>query len=161
MRRRPLDIANLRRALSCAVVAVVVLANPASADTAFLRALLEKKTATFADACRVVTILHSRKRESATFEQDVAHLGQAGILPARWEVRADKPVDRGELSSMLCKALGIKGGLSMRVLGPTRRYAFRECVFLKLLPAGSQHQYLTGADLIAVVGLTEEYLRVR
>ena len=159
--RHTLDVPNLKRMLAGAAVVVVCLAKPAHADTAFLRVLLEKKVASFADACRVMVILHTKNRETATFEQDVAHLRQAGILPTKWEVAADRPVDRGQLSCMLCKALGIKGGLTMRVLGPTQRYAFQECVFLKLLPDGPQHEYLTGADLIAVVGLTEQYLRSR
>ena len=160
MRRLP-NTPRLGRALAVAALVAAVLAASASADTAFLRVLLEKKRATFADACRVVVILHTKNLESATFEQDVAHLRQAGILPNKWQITADQPVDRGELSSLLCKALDIKGGLTMRVLGPARRYAFRECVFLKLLPHGHQHEYLTGEDLIAVVGLTEKYLRSR
>jgi len=44
-------------------------------------------------------------------------------------------------------------------MGSTRRYAFRECVFHKLLPQGHQQQYLSGEEMVAVIGLAEEYLR--
>ena len=140
---------------------VTSLCKPVCGGTSFARALLEKPTATFADACRVMVILHTRSQKPATFAEDALLLREAGILPLNWRATTDKPINRRELSYLLCKTLGIKGGIIMRVFGVSRRYAFRECVHLRLLPQGHEHQYLTGEELVALVGLVEAYIRRR
>lgn len=145
----------------CFLVLLASPCGPVCAGTAFVRTLLEKPTATFADVCRVVVIMHTRSQKPASFMDDAVLLREVGLLPLNWRATADKPIDRGEVSYLLCKTLDIKGGLIMRVFGVSRRYAFRECVHLRLLPQGHQHQYLTGEELVALVGLVEEYLRRR
>ena len=145
----------------CFLLLLASPCEPVRAGTSFVRTLLEKPTATFADACRVVVILHTRRQKPASFAEDALLLREAGILPMGWRATPDKPIDRGEVSYLLCKTLGIKGGLIMRAFGVSRRYAFRECTHLRLLPQGHQHQYLTGEELVALVGLVEEYMRRR
>ncbi len=145
-------------AFAVPLVCITVLA-PASADPAFFRTLLDKKKATVSDAARVMVILHTKNRNPATFQQDLQTLRQAGIVPKRWKWTADKPVTCGEVAYMLCKVLGIKGGLTMRVTGITQRYAFRECSFRKLIPPTHQSKHLTGEELVAITAKAERYMR--
>ncbi len=152
---------TITRRFALTSLALAALASAARADTSFFRSLLDKPRATAADAFRVMVILRTRSLQPATFQQDVQTLRKAGILPAKWRWAADKPVTCGEVSYLLCKTLGIKGGLTMRIFGPSRRYAFRECEFLKLVPEGHQGKYLTGEELVAIAGLAEQYLRDR
>ena len=158
MRRRRVRLGRM----ALGMVGGLFLAGLAEAEAgaaAFVRTLLDKEVATFSDACRLMVVLHTKQGKAATFEDDLAQLRRVGIAAASWRIRQDEPVTRGHVCYMLCKTLGIKGGLTMRVMGPTRRYAFRECVFLKLLPQGHQQQYLSGEEMVAVIGLAEEYLR--
>jgi hypothetical protein len=39
----------------------------------------------------------------------------------------------------------------MRIFGINRRYALRECVFLRLIQGGTTDEYVTGRELIDVV----------
>jgi len=59
----------------------------------------------------------------------------------------------------LVRALSIKGGLTMRVLGPTPRYAVRELQGQGLLPPSSPQQFLSGAELLGIIGRAEDYQR--
>ena len=132
---------------------------PAGADTAFVRALLEKDRATVADACRLVAVLHTKDRGDATFEQDLATLREAEIVSKKWTWTKDQPITCGEMGYMLCKTLGIKGGLTTRMFGMSKRYAFRECAFRKLLPPAHESRHLTGKELIAAAALAEQHMR--
>ena len=143
----------------CLAAVACAAATASAADTSFFRALLEKDRASVEDAARVVAVLHSRSRDHATFAQDLAYLRKAGIVPAKWRWSEHKPVTCAELAYMLCKALGVKGGLTMRMFGVSKRYAYRQCVFSELLPVEHQGKYLTGQELVAVAGVAEEYLR--
>ena len=58
---------------------------------------------------------------------------------------------------LVCQALGIKGGLSMRMFGPSERYCYKEAVFLKLVPAGNQRRLISGAELLAVFDRCSRY----
>ncbi len=123
--------------------------------TAYLRRVYEKDRAGFGDACRAVLSLVKDEHSDDDFAAVQKELESRGIVEAGWELGEAAPVDRGTLSYMLCKALGIKGGLTMGVFGTSRRYALRECVYLGLIPGGSTGQYLSGRELIDVLGNAE------
>ncbi len=46
----------------------------------------------------------------------------------------------------------------MRLLGPSPRYCTRELVFLGILPPRTEHQSLSGLELMDVVGRLEDRL---
>jgi len=144
--------------LACACLAALV-SGAAHADTSFFRALLKKDTATFADACRIMAMLHTKSRDAADFKDDLRLLRKAGVVPVKLMKPKDGSVTVGELSFMLCKTLGIKGGLTMRVFGVSKRYAYRECVYLGLVPNVSPRRYISGEELVGIAGLAEEYMR--
>jgi hypothetical protein len=52
---------------------------------------------------------------------------------------------------MVCQALEIKGGVTMRLFGINRRYALRECIHLRLIASGTTDEYVTGRELIDVI----------
>jgi len=138
---------------------IALVAGSAHADTSFFRSLLKKDRATFADACRIMAMLHSKSRDAAGFKQDLRVLRKAGVAPVKIMKPKGEPVTVGEVSFMLCKTLGIKGGLTMRVFGTSKRYAYRECVHLGLVPNVSQRRYVSGEELVGIAGLAEEYMR--
>ncbi len=155
----------LAAVLAAALAAVPLLGaqekaqEPAAREqrTAYLRRIFEKDRAGFGDACRAVLSLVQDEHTDADFEAVRKDLEARGIVEAGWDLRADSPLDRGTLAFMLCRALGIRGGLTMAVFGTSRRYALRECVHLGLLPGGTAGQYVSGRELIDALGNADLY----
>jgi hypothetical protein len=81
------------------------------------------------------------------------------MLPAGFDQQPDEAIERGTLAVALLKALDIKGGLMLRVLGPTPRYAVRELVFMELYPPSSPQQTFSGEEFLGIMGKIEDYQR--
>jgi hypothetical protein len=78
-------------------------------------------------------------------------LAGRGIVSSDWGLNEGSPVTKGTLAYMACKALDIKGGLTIRVFGMSRRYALREAQHLGLITGGTTDEYVTGRELIDVI----------
>ncbi len=120
-----------------------------SAELAFKLAF--KKWGTNAEACSMMLYLVECEDRGKTFEQKQQLLQSKGILPDDLDLSATEPVRKGTLALMLCRALDIKGGLFMRLVGGTR-YAYREAVYLELMQGGSEREYLTGPEVVDIMG---------
>jgi hypothetical protein len=46
----------------------------------------------------------------------------------------------------ICRALDIKGGVNLHLLGPTPRYATRELMFVGIYPISSPRQTFSGTE---------------
>ena len=143
------------------MIALVLLATQAAPPaqekrTDFLRRVYEKDRATFADACRLVAGLAKDAPGEGDARKDAADLG---LVDPAWGLADAGPVDKGTVAYMLVKALGIKGGATMSIFGPSRRYAFRECVYLRLIKGGSAGEFMSGRELIDVLTNAEIYTR--
>ena len=68
------------------------------------------------------------------------------------------PLRRGLLAYMIYKALGIKGGLTLRLLGPNQRYAHKELVYRGLMVSGSSAEFITGEELVYVFVKATDFL---
>jgi hypothetical protein len=131
--------------------------DPQEKRTDAVRRLYEKDRAGAGDACRLILALVKDAPAEGDFEAVRKEAVERGLLDAGWELAENAPVTKGTVAYMLVKALGIKGGLTMSVLGPTRRYAFRECVYLRLISGGTPGEYMTGRELIDVLSAAELY----
>jgi hypothetical protein len=47
-----------------------------------------------------------------------------------------------------CLIMDVKGGLTMRLVGPVPRYATKELVFMEILPLRTENQVLTGSEFV-------------
>jgi hypothetical protein len=81
------------------------------------------------------------------------------MIPRGFNHPAEQAVDRGTLAVAILKALNIKGGLTLRVFGPTPRYAVRELVFMELYPPSSPNQTFSGTEFLGIIGKLEDYQR--
>jgi hypothetical protein len=81
------------------------------------------------------------------------------MLPKGFNQPAEQAVQRGTLAVAILRALNIKGGLTLLVLGPTPRYAVRELVFMDLYPPSSPNQTFSGAEYLGIIGKVEDYQR--
>lgn len=65
-----------------------------------------------------------------------------------WNAPADESATVGWMAVAGCRIAGVKGGLSMRLFGPTPRYATRELVFMGVLPLRTDNQSLSGSEFL-------------
>ncbi len=146
--------------------------------------LSEKGVATYEDGCRAVSHFTDVVSENLTFDELVLALKEKGIVGRGWKHKAEKPLTRGELAAMECRVLKIRGGLAMRAIDTTRRFAGFVCRKLKindsftapdigayrryahlefldngLMPAGHKTKYVTGHDLLASMYRVEQYIK--
>jgi len=87
----------------------------------------------------------------------VASLRARNMLPVGFAESADHAVERGTVAVALVRGLSIKGGLTMRVLGPTPRYAVRELQFLDIYPPSSPNQTFKGSEFLSILSKAEEF----
>jgi hypothetical protein len=119
--------------------------------TAYLRRIFERDRATYGDACRAVLSLLKDEHTDADFAVISGDLAGRGIVSSDWNLQETSLLTKGTLAYMLCQALEIKGGLTMRLFGSSRRYALRECQHKGLIVAGVMDEYVTGRELLDVL----------
>lgn len=122
--------------------------DPRESRTAHLRRMYATDRCTYGDGLRAIAGLVNDAPVEGDF---VAGLKEKGIVPASWNDAADSKLTKGTLAYLLCKALDIKGGATMRITGTSRRYALRECIYVGLMAVGSTDEYVSGRELLDVM----------
>ena len=90
----------------------------------------------------------------------VAVLKERGWLHEGFDGQANEAVSRGTLAVVLASRLEIDGGVMMRLLGPTPRYATRELSYMGIFPPSSPNQTFSGNEILGIIGRVEDYERV-
>ncbi len=155
-----------------------------SAEGNIYRDLIEKGVATYEDGCRAISCFTDVDEKNLAFDELVSALKEKGIIGKRWKHKAEKPLTRGEIAYMECKVLKISGGLTMRTIDTTKRfagfvckklkindsltvpdvgmykrYAYKESQHMGIIPAGHKRKYVTGHDLLASLYRIEQYIK--
>ena len=81
------------------------------------------------------------------------------MLPGGFDEPADHAIERGTLAVALVRALSIRGGVTMSVLGPSPRYAVRELQYLDIYPVSSPNQTFKGSEFLSILSRAEDYQR--
>ena len=133
------------------------------ADNAFFRVLAAKPNATMEDAVKAVYMLKVEESpaEKMTFTEICDILLQKRLIRASYAKDPSRLVNRGQMAYMICRALGIKGGLTMRIFGVSERYGYRECVYLGLLPAGTRVDRISGSEMLGILAQAVDYQEKR
>ena len=139
-------------------LAVLAQQEPPKAEkrSDFLRRLYEKDRAGFADAVRLAVGLAKDAPVDGDARAEAAGLG---LIDPAWDLADAAPVTKGTVAYMLCRALNIKGGVTIAIFGLSRRYAFRELIFLKIMKGGADSEFVTGRELLDVLTNAELYKR--
>ena len=116
--------------------------------TAHLRRMFATDRCTYGDAVRSVAGLAAGEHVEGEHAAVLAGLVEKDIVPKDWKLAEESKLTKGTLAFLLCRTLAIKGGLTMRLTGTSRRYALRECAFLGIMTAGSTDEYVSGRELI-------------
>ncbi|MEX0774137.1 MAG: hypothetical protein WD042_00340 [Phycisphaeraceae bacterium] len=99
-----------------------------------------------------------------SYEGRVEVLRQRDMLPGGFDEPANLAVKRGTMAVALVKYLGIKGGLTMRLIpgaDHSPRYTLRELVDKNLMPPSAPHQTFSGMDYVMIIARIEDYQRYR
>lgn len=95
------------------------------------------------------------------YDSRVQLLRERNMLPNHFNQPADQAVQRGTLAVAMVRALQIRGGVMLTLLGSSSpRYAIRDLEYQNLLPSSSPHQTLSGTEFVGVIGRMEDYLRI-
>ena len=109
------------------------------------------------DAFHALLLYLDGRDPSVTYADRVAALKGRHLLPADFAGAADDAVDRGTLAVAVDGFLHIDGGLTMRLTGPSPRYALRAAVDRGLFPPSSPNQGISGGAFVGVMQRAEEY----
>jgi hypothetical protein len=129
----------------------------ATADAAFIRDMMEKKEATLADGCRAVYYFSGGDENEQDIDKIVAYLLKMKYIKKSYPNKLDRRFRRGQFAYMLCRVLDIKGGLTMRIIGTTERYALRELIYMDMMPRVNQAKYVSGIEILGVLSRAERY----
>ena len=150
----------MRKKAFVIILAATWLALSASqsfADKQFLREMAGKEEITLADGCRAIYCFVGGDENEKNIDTILADLLERKCIKKNYQGKAERKLTRGQFAYMLCRALDIRGGLTMMVIGTTERYALRECIFRELMPDVNQGKYVTGLELLGVLSRAEKY----
>src|SRR5690606_23550054 len=101
----------------------------------FLSQLESVPVVTNDDALHALFLFERGEDPFETYEQRVEEARRLGWLPLRDAAPpAQESARIGTVSVAIARITRLKGGLTMRIVGPTPRAATRELVFLGVLP---------------------------
>jgi hypothetical protein len=123
----------------------------------FLHTLADRNIASNDEAFHALILFLDGNDPAADYPTRVAALRARSMLPAGFAEGGDQAVERGTVAVALVRALSIKGGLTMRVLGPSPRYAVRELQFMDIFPPSSPNQTFKGSEVLSILTKAEEY----
>ena len=91
---------------------------------------------------------------------DLAAMRERGIISRAISetAAAGALLDKGTAAYMFCQALGIKGGIWMRLFGQNPRYCLRELVFEGIMQASGIDELTSGAELVDMFTRAVDYL---
>jgi hypothetical protein len=100
--------------------------------------------------------------EAGSYERRVEVLKSRGWLRAGFDEPANLAMQRGTLAAAVCGILEVRGGVMMRLLGPTPRYATRELAAMGMIPANSSElQAITGLEYMGVISKAQDFMVLR
>ena len=141
----------------------ILEAHPGSMDDFdFWDALAEQPVVSNDDALHSLILVQDGTDPSPDFKARMALAARKGwLIGTRTPLQANESATVGLLSVAACDILGIKGGLTMRLLGPSPRYCTRELSSMGILPGLTPNEALTGLEFIAFVGNIEQRLELQ
>jgi hypothetical protein len=125
----------------------------------FLHTLADQPVTSNDDAFHGLLIFLDGSDAAATYEDRLQSLQSRGLIPNDFNAEANEAVSRGTLAVAIVKALNIRGGLLMSLLGPNPRYAVKELQYMDLFPPSSPNQTFSGTEFLGVIGKLEDYQR--
>lgn len=152
----------------CAGCQQARVAHPLTADAAgsdpasqmkFWHTLAERPVTSNDEAFHGLLLFLDSQDKAADYAGRVKTLSERRMLPGGFNGRADRAIERGTLALAVCRILELKGGLMLRIMPRSQRYALREVEFEGVFPASSTYQTFSGSEFLGIIGRLEDYHR--
>ncbi len=130
-----------------------------SQELDFLDALSRQVVVTNGDALHGLISFADGTDLSSTYSGRVEIAKRRGWLPSGWDRPAAESAQIGWMAVAACRILDVKGGMTMRLLGPTPRYATKELVFMDVLPLRTENQALSGQEFVDFLNRLNRFQR--
>ena len=130
---------------------------------AYLQSLLTQEVTTRYDLFRVVIILFGVEDQYRQTTDQIALLKEKNFLPTHpaRDYLLNAPLTKGFAAEVFCRALNIRGGLWMRLLGINERRALKELVFENIASGGNVLDKVSGRELVEMFIQAANYLAQR
>lgn len=121
-------------------------------DRMYFVELIMKKVTYHYDICKIISLLMEKENEYISLDAQIMLLKENHFLPSRLESEFDpqQPLRKGVAAYIFSKALGIKGGWSIRTFGLNERSAINELVYEGIMSTGNTREVLSGEELISI-----------
>jgi hypothetical protein len=129
----------------------------AASDMEFWHALPGRPAVANDEALHGLIMLDAGEDRMADYPARVEWARQRRWVGVEWSEPPDQAVQRGVVAVAVCRILAIEGGVMMRVLGPTPRYALRELVDLDIMADSSPQQTISGREFLGVITRAQDY----
>lgn len=122
-------------------------------DLLYFAELMLKRIAYRYDASKALVILMGVENQHIALDSQIHFFKKTNILPKRFGSEFDpmEPLRKGLTAYMFSKALGIKGGLILRLFGMNERYALKELVYQGMMSSGNVKDIVSGEELISIL----------
>ena len=130
-------------------------------DFEFWDALSKQSVVTNNDALHGLLLLADGSDDCETYECRYEAAVEKGWFEGSWGgmPAADASAKVGWMAVAGCRILEIDGGLTMRLFGDSPRYCSRELTFMRILPAVTENEALSGLEFTAYVDNIEDRQR--
>lgn len=139
---------------------VVDLPGMQQDELAYWEAIESRFVVSNNDALHALILLADGADDSVDYEARIAKARARGWVKGR-PGPANESAQIGIVAVGICQILEIKGGLTMRLFGPSPRYCTRELIFLELLPPRADTQAITGLELAELIGRASQVIEGR
>lgn len=125
-------------------------------SAAFLDRMSSQSYVTEAEAVEGIRLI-LQKEDKVSFAKAIDELQTAGIVSDRWRFKADDHATKGMVAYMVYQMCNIRGGMTLMVFGPSRRYCLKELQFRGLMGEGLSYNAVTGMEFVSVLTRADEY----
>ena len=128
-------------------------------SAAYLDDISSMPTVTEAKAMQGILLVpdKSPRGKETTFAEAVAVLKERKIVDANWDFQAGREITKGKVAYMTYQACGIRGGLTLTLTGPSRRYCLKELQYRGIMSSGVSYNTVTGMEYLAILGRIDEF----
>ena len=132
-------------------------------DLVYFAELVPKKVTFRYDVSKAIVVLLGVENQYIDLDSQIAFLKEKNLLPKKYASEFDpmQPLRKGITAYIFCKALGIKGGLALRLFGMSERYALKEIAFQGIMSSGNVNDIVSGEELVSVVMQATNYTAKR
>lgn len=99
------------------------------------------------------------KGASSDWTTEMKAAQQRGWIAEGADMKPEETARVGMIARVICMEAKIRGGATMRLFGPSERYAVKELNYMGWLPDMSPGQSLSGAQMLAVLSRAEDRVK--